>query len=179
MKKRKGLIVHIHLTNRWLYTLIVIGILILAGVGVYAAVYINSVTKTGHDLRELQPCGVNQTLKTNSGGTAWECVDDRRCDVPGSCSQLCIGTSCKTKWMNLYNVTATGCGGGSNSVISLSPTCKTAACKTVQGGCIYYYPGTSLCMTYAYTITYYTCAGACSSSSAATCTNTIIGSFVA
>jgi len=61
-----------HISNRLLYTLITIGILVILGVGVYA--YTNPTTKVGHDYSELQPCGANQILKTNTAGTAWTCV---------------------------------------------------------------------------------------------------------
>ena len=65
--------VNIHLTNRWLYTLIVIGVLVIATVGVYA--WANPATGVGHDLSEIQPCAAGKILQTNTGGNGWDCVD--------------------------------------------------------------------------------------------------------
>lgn len=45
--------IKINLTNRWLYTLIVIGILILLGIVVYG--YVNPSTGVGHDPSEIGP----------------------------------------------------------------------------------------------------------------------------
>ena len=50
----------------------------------------------------LPTCATGQVLKWS--GSAWACgtdVDtdiDTRCDVSGRCSQVCIGSSCKTAW---------------------------------------------------------------------------------
>ena len=70
--KKRGLDVHIHLTNRWLYTLIVIGILIGIGVGVYA---LNPGVKPnpGHNYTEIAPCAEGQILKVVGG--VWKCTD--------------------------------------------------------------------------------------------------------
>lgn len=74
MKKRKRQSgIHIHLTNRWLYTFIAIGILIAVGIGVYAATY--SPSGAGHPYTEISTCGANQVLQMNSAGTAWTCAD--------------------------------------------------------------------------------------------------------
>ena len=62
---------HIHLTNRWLYTFITIGILAIIGGGVYA--WANPTTGVGHDLSEIEPCPEGQILQTSAG--AWTCVD--------------------------------------------------------------------------------------------------------
>ena len=81
-------------------------VLILAGiVGVYAI--LPDVPNPGHAISELQGCGNNeQILKWD--GSAWGCVDissdvpgegiDTRCDVSGTCSQVCIGANCQTSW---------------------------------------------------------------------------------
>jgi len=73
MKKRRGLTINIHLTNRWLYTFIAVGILAIIGVGVYAATY--SASGAGHPYTELSTCSANQFLKMNSAGNAWTCAD--------------------------------------------------------------------------------------------------------
>ncbi len=72
MKKKRG--VNIYFTNRWLYTFIVIGILIAIGVGVYAATY--TASGAGHPYTEISTCGANEVLKMNSAGTAWTCASD-------------------------------------------------------------------------------------------------------
>ncbi len=102
MAKKRGLEIKINISHRWLYTFIAIGILAIIGVGVYASSYINSVTNTGHDLTEIEPCGDGEILQTS--GTSWSCVGmpaesvDTRCDASGTCSQVCIGTECETSW---------------------------------------------------------------------------------
>ena len=74
MKKKRGLNIHIHLTNRWLYTLIAIGILAAIGIGVYAYGTANPAV-FGHSYNELQPCSGTQILKMNGAG-AWACGTD-------------------------------------------------------------------------------------------------------
>ena len=48
----------------------------------------------------LPTCSSGQVLKYSSG--AWNCgtdIDtDTRCDVAGRCTQVCIGTDCRTSW---------------------------------------------------------------------------------
>jgi len=60
----------INFSNRWLYTIIAIGILAIIGVGVYAYVGPNGV---GHDRVDIQPCSNGEILQTSGG--AWSCVD--------------------------------------------------------------------------------------------------------
>jgi len=136
----------INFSNRWLYTIIAIGILAIIGVGVYAYVGPSGI---GHDLEDIEPCSNGQILQTSAG--AWSCVSavvdtdtntqctisgntitcptgqltdtntntqctisgntitcptgqltdtdtDTRCDASGTCSQVCIGTNCKSSW---------------------------------------------------------------------------------
>ncbi len=73
MKKGKGLTINIHLTNRWLYTFIAIGILAAIGVGVYALTP-GIIPNPGHDIQTISPptgCAANQYLQFN--GTNWKC----------------------------------------------------------------------------------------------------------
>jgi hypothetical protein len=75
-KKRRGegFSINIHLTNRWLYTLIVLGILALAAIGVYAYGTSNP-SVFGHSAGELappSPCSSGQFLQYN--GTGWVCA---------------------------------------------------------------------------------------------------------
>lgn len=72
MKKKRGIEIKIQLSNRWIYTLIVIGVLAIVGVGVYAFVGPSGV---GHELNEIKPCAEGEILQTNADETAWECVN--------------------------------------------------------------------------------------------------------
>jgi len=71
MKKRKGVTINIHLTNRWLYTFIVLGILIAVCVGIYAATYASS-NGVGHEYSEIKPCANGEVLKVVNG--VWACA---------------------------------------------------------------------------------------------------------
>ncbi len=68
-KKKRGIEIKINFSRRWLYTLIVIGILALVSVGVYA------VAGVSHDLSELDlpSCSNGQVLGMSGG--SWGCVD--------------------------------------------------------------------------------------------------------
>ncbi len=123
--------VKINLTNRWLYTLIAIGILTVISVGVYASTFVNSATNTGHDLSEIQSCAEGQIMQTSGG--SWSCVNmpsgvtDTRCDVSGACSQVCIEEVCETSWpkgVAIYTRDNAGCAGDTGEVV-FSPTCLT------------------------------------------------------
>lgn len=76
MKKRgkeKG--IHIHLTNRWLYTFIAIGILAVIGIGVYALTP-GVAPNPGHLISDVAPpsgCVSGQILQYNNGN--WACVN--------------------------------------------------------------------------------------------------------
>ena len=62
--------IEVSFSDRWLYTFIALGIIILLGVVVYG--WSNS-AGVGHGLDEIQPCGDGEILKTSSG--SWSCVD--------------------------------------------------------------------------------------------------------
>jgi hypothetical protein len=73
MKKRKGLSININLTNRWLYTLIAIGILSAIGFGVYALTP-GVAPNPGHLASRMAPptpCNASQFLQFD--GTNWVC----------------------------------------------------------------------------------------------------------
>jgi hypothetical protein len=72
MKKKRGIEIKINLSNRAIYTLIVIGILAIVGVGVYATV---DTSKGWHNLNEidLPSCSNGQVLGMSGG--SWGCVD--------------------------------------------------------------------------------------------------------
>jgi len=86
MKKRgREINIKINLTNRWLYTLIAIGILAIIGVGVYALTP-GVKPNPGHLSSEMappSPCASGQFLKFD--GTNWVCGSD-----------YCPGGICRT-----------------------------------------------------------------------------------
>ncbi len=72
MVKRGKTVIQINLSNRLLYTIIAIGVLLIAGVGVYA--WSDPTTGVGHSLDELEPCATEgDVLQINSAGD-WECA---------------------------------------------------------------------------------------------------------
>ena len=73
MTKKRGLQIKINLTNRWLYALITIGILMVVGVGVYAYGTSNP-SIFGHSVNEVgfpTDCQVGEFLKWD--GNSWIC----------------------------------------------------------------------------------------------------------
>ena len=67
--------VTINFTNKWLYSFIAVGVLILLGVGVYAFGGVQP-NIMGHSTNEIAPptgCGMGQVLTW--GGDSWDCVD--------------------------------------------------------------------------------------------------------
>ena len=78
--------VQINLTNRWLYTLIALGILAIIGVGVYA--WADSITGVGHDYSEIQPCSDDGQILQMIGGV-WACFD-----MPSGIADTNAGTIC-------------------------------------------------------------------------------------
>lgn len=74
-KKGKEIQINIHLTNRWLYTLIAIGILAIIGVGVYA-LSPGVAPNPGHSISDVAPpsgCTANQVLQWT--GSSWTCAN--------------------------------------------------------------------------------------------------------
>jgi len=72
-KKKRGITIQINLSNKVLYTLIIIGILAIVGVGVWA--YGTAVPSDfGHSLGELETCNEGETLVVMNG--EWDCVDE-------------------------------------------------------------------------------------------------------
>lgn len=151
----------INFSKRWIYTLIVIGILAIVGVGVYAS--LGAIPDPGHSVDELQPCSDGEILQMS--GDSWSCEtplsggEDTRCDDSDICSQVCIGSDCKNSWpaslvkgVAVYSMHSY-CN--SPGLLATSSTCKTICCKVGGSGCI----------------NYYTCSGVCSATSSRTCNN--------
>ena len=83
----------------WLLSAIMI---FLIGVGYVVAIGENYQIH-GHDSDEinLPVCGNGQILKYSGG--IWSCQNDNlgtdtRCSTSGTCTQVCIGTNCRTSW---------------------------------------------------------------------------------
>ncbi|MCL5730464.1 MAG: hypothetical protein M1165_02775 [Candidatus Pacearchaeota archaeon] len=84
--------IHIHLTNRWLYTLIAIGILAIVGVVIYADAPSSTIPNPGHPISDLQTCNTaGDVLQINSTGQ-WSCVP------ASSIGSSQIGTLVNGKW---------------------------------------------------------------------------------
>lgn len=141
--KKKEVSIHIHLSNRWLYTLIAIGIISILGVVVYAYGTSNPFV-FGHSLNELERCAEGQTLRVSSG--SWVCVDTSQTEtdptvkdwaktddplIPGS-------ITANSGRSPIYLVTATVCTISSNT-LTISSTCSTGVCMTSGFGVRYYY----------------------------------------
>jgi hypothetical protein len=128
MKKKRG--IQINLSNRWLYTFIALGILVVISVGVYA-LQAGVKPNPGHLISEMAPpssCTANQVLQFD--GTDWSCIDaGHSCDISETCSQLCTGTNCVTnlKYQALYTSNNL-CGGGTG--MTFSNTCSYSTTKT-------------------------------------------------
>jgi hypothetical protein len=103
----------INMTNKWLYSLIVIGVLLAFGVGVWAYEYLQSIPNPGHkgDSVLISINGQEKTIQQaiddgDFGGnyeykypqcvhcnwTGWRCVDqeDGPYDWYGNCQNQCI-----------------------------------------------------------------------------------------
>jgi hypothetical protein len=87
MKKKRGKKINIKLSNRWLYTFIVLGILAIIGIGVYAATY--SPSGAGHPYTEISTCSNGQILKVVNG--EWSCEDAIIPGLVGWCRQTSYG----------------------------------------------------------------------------------------
>ncbi|MCL5018278.1 MAG: hypothetical protein M1416_00720 [Candidatus Pacearchaeota archaeon] len=118
MTKKRGKFIQINLSNRGLYTFIILGILTILGVSVYA--YGTNAPQTfGHSIGEMAPptgCDSGQFLKLD--GANWICSE--------------IGI---TKASGIYQVRDT-CS--NPNTITFSPTCQTVQCGNC-GSTVYYY----------------------------------------
>ncbi len=74
--KKRGKTIQINLSNRLLYTIIAIGVLLIAGVGVYALTP-GTAPNPGHLISELAPptsCGNGEYLQFVDSTTGWACA---------------------------------------------------------------------------------------------------------
>jgi hypothetical protein len=140
MKKRKEVTINIHLTNRWLYTLIIIGIIIVIGAGIYAyGGGSGSPSVFGHTINETappSPCYANQFLKWD--GTKWICttsgsgyyINNSCCytggAMPGS-PRLTNSSMCRIASGTLPLICVARCGGPGGN-----PSMPAGYCPNVQ-----------------------------------------------
>lgn len=94
---KRNLVIQLSFSNRVLYSLVALTILVTIGIGVYAATY--TASGAGHPYTEISTCAKNQILKMNSAGTAWECATD--VDTSTHVSGGIYGV-CATDWHNRY-----------------------------------------------------------------------------
>jgi hypothetical protein len=124
-KKKRGKKINIHvninLSNRWFYTIIIIGILAIIGIGVYAYGTSNP-SIFGHSLNELERCAEGQTLIVNE--STWICVD-----FPGATVETdpTVKDWAKTDNPNISGKLQAGIIGiGSKDPVSIGSSCSTS-----------------------------------------------------
>lgn len=86
---------------------IVIVIILLFGVGLVIATGSNNPPLHGHDVDEVDWSKTIPALRTNqlcmpgNCRTTWPSMTDTRCDIPGRCGQVCIGSVCRSSWAGI------------------------------------------------------------------------------
>jgi hypothetical protein len=157
MKKGKRQInIKINFTNRWLYTLIAVGVLVIMGVGVYAASSLLTpgvAPNPGHPISQTSPpssCSAGQVLQWNGTSNAdggWACgtiyhgivpfISSGTWNVPSGVRYItvtCIGGGGGGGGASRSNYYAGGGGGGAmcSSYIDLNGVAQLTV--TVGGG---------------------------------------------
>ena len=123
-KKGKGVAINIHLTNRWLYFLITLGILIVVSTGIYAANLIQTynsngnfnIPNPGHSINDSappNPCPSNEYLQFNgTGNSQWNCASGGKMTL-FPYTQSCTNTAACTVFCPTgQQVTGGGCNAG-------------------------------------------------------------------
>jgi len=94
----------INLSNKTFYTLVVIGVLVLLGIGVYA-LSPGETPNPGHNIQDIGPpldCESGEVLQYDGDTETWACTSaggvDTRCDEEGNCDNVCIGQECQSSW---------------------------------------------------------------------------------
>lgn len=106
-RKGRGLTIKINFTNRWLYTLIAIGILAAIAVGVYALAP-GIAPNPGHTIADVappSPCSASQYLQFD--GTNWKCatINTNYTETdPTIPSSLKNGVQCSVSLVNCGNI---------------------------------------------------------------------------
>ena len=90
-KERVKMNIKINLTNKWFYTFIAIGILIVVGIGVYALAP-GVIPTPGHNYTELATCAEGEILKTVGG--VWTCASATQCSSSlKDCENIAVTSS--------------------------------------------------------------------------------------
>ena len=110
--KKRGVNIHVHLSNRLLYTLITILVLAIIGVSVYAVA--GTTPNPGHSLSQLQPCSNGEILKMAGG--VWTCVDGTIAAETDTLQSVVSRGSSTTSSISVGGLTSNGLisGGGSS-----------------------------------------------------------------
>ena len=137
MKKRRGIQIKINFTNRWLYTLIAIGILALVGVGVYALAP-GVVPNPGHNINEVSipgGCTPGQFLKYD--GANWVCSLTADYCAGGTCSgslRINGGLSGVASMQTVIYSTGSSASYGTGSVMRPTNTGGMPSCSSANRG---------------------------------------------
>lgn len=173
MKKRRKITVNINFSNRWLYTLIIIGIILVISVGVYAANFLltpGTAPNPGHLISQTSPpsgCTAGQVLQwtgTANGDGGWTCASTgstltKNITVPFyQIIPYCSGAGTVTQNANCNSASAGTCGTYPNLGTYYYDCSGTGALRTI--------PRTSPPQA------------ACYQSGTPTCPNTLIGYLV-
>ncbi|MCL5018261.1 MAG: hypothetical protein M1416_00630 [Candidatus Pacearchaeota archaeon] len=168
--KKRGKFIQINISNRFIYTFIVLGIFAIIGVGVYAY-GTSSPSNFGHSAGEMNFAGgFNVTAGNINVSTGKIFVGNTTINGTTIKSKsLCLGTSCRTNINKaIYSITNNYCEGKGS--LSASEACLTKACS-----------GTSHCPGGYTFYPYYQCDGDCgycvtgSGSGINTCANSLEG----
>lgn len=112
MKKKRGLTIKINFSNRWLYTFILLGIIIAVSIGVYA-VAVGTKPNPGHLVNEMgvpSNCIANQSIIWN--GSDLICGDAQPRGLTYLESTTCPGEGCTAYCPSGQRVIYGGCACG-------------------------------------------------------------------
>jgi len=130
----------VNIEKRHLYILIAI-IVFLAGAGIVIAFGSEQPRVHGHDIGEIEgSSGSAPPITGSCAGRVMVGVDssgrvicenddvgsgsgsDTRCDTSGRCSQVCVGTSCRSTWPN---------EGLETALLTCEKTCPSSGCNCI------------------------------------------------
>jgi hypothetical protein len=127
MKKGKQIDIKLNLSNRGLYIFITLGILIVAGIGVYAASYTNS--GAGHPYTEITTCAEGQFLKVING--VWTCAV-----YPTTNQNNCQWVEQDPPWWNSWSGEDSGSFDCPSGKVMVGLQARTQIQRNYRGECI-------------------------------------------